>query len=39
MLWEQQRNEIPFNGGRGNWEKVMEMISFEPKLKGWTGIQ
>lgn len=31
--------EIYFCGDRGVCGKFMEMIAFEPKLKGWTGIQ
>ena len=39
MLWEQYTKEIPFNGGRGNWEKSIEIIAFEPKLTEWIKIK
>lgn len=39
MPLEQHRREISFSGDRGVWGKFALMIAFEPKTKGWTGIQ
>ena len=39
MPQEQCRKEIPFRGGRGNWEKFTEIIACEPKLTEWIKIK